>query len=134
MPCIARFDVSPLITTVAGLCLAPATRRTHAQPTLVDIGTLGGDISRARGINAMGQVVGASSVAGNGVEHAFLWTPESANGTTGTMVDLGTLGGAHSVANGINDFGVVVGRSNQSAGGDHAFVWTPFAPTPSRAR
>ena len=117
-----------LVTIVAGLCLVPGTRRTHAQPTLADIGTLGGDDSYSQGINAMGQVVGFSNLAGNAESHAFLWTPDVANGTTGTMVDLGAFGGNSSIAYGINDAGVVVGSSNSPDFDRHAFVWTPFVP------
>ena len=110
-----------LVTIIACLCLVPATRRTHAQPALVDIGTLGGDNSISQGINAMGQVVGYSYLADNATQHAFLWTPDVANGTTGTMVDLGVLGGSYSIAYGINDLGVVVGTSS-SVGRGHARV------------
>ena len=123
-----------LITIIACLCLVPATRRTHAQPALVDLGTLGGDISLSQGINAMGQVVGYSYLAGNAEQHAFLWTPDVANGTTGTMVDLGVLGGSYSIAYGINDLGVVVGSSNAPDSDRHAFVWIPMGPTRPRAR
>ena len=117
-----------IMTIIACVCLVHGTRRTHAQPTLVDIGTLGGDVSFSQGINAMGQVVGYSDLAGNAAQHAFLWTPDVANGTTGTMVDLGVLGGGYSIAYGINDFGVVVGSSNAPDSDRHAFVWTPVGP------
>ena len=123
-----------LITTVACLCLVPATRRTHAQPALVDIGTLGGADSFSQGINAMGQVVGFSSLADNATQHAFLWTPDEANGTTGTMIDLGVLGGSYSIAYGINDLGVVVGSSHALDSDRHAFVWIPDGPNAARAR
>jgi probable HAF family extracellular repeat protein len=41
------------------------------------------------------------------------------------MVDLGTLGGFTSVAQGVNDNGVIVGTSQTSPiGENHAFIWT----------
>jgi len=39
------------------------------------------------------------------------------------MVDLGTLGGDYSEANGVNDFGQVVGSSEDAAGNTQAFIW-----------
>lgn len=113
-----------LTTTIACLCLVPGTRRTHAQPARFDLGTLGGDVSFSQRINAMGQVVGWSSIAGNSANHAFLWTPDVPNGTTGSIIDLGHLGASYSIAYGINDVGVVVGASATSGGEQHAFVWT----------
>jgi probable HAF family extracellular repeat protein len=88
------------------------------------------DFSRARGINSMGQVVGAAAVGTAPVAlHAFLWTPTAPNGTTGTMVDLGELPGGtnESLASAINSQGQVVGTSN-AATGHHAFLWTPTTP------
>ena len=39
------------------------------------------------------------------------------------IVDLGTMGGHHSFAYGINDSGQVVGHLKTSGGAEHAFVW-----------
>src|SRR5262245_46351041 len=119
---LRRFAV---IAIVASLCLVPGTRRTHAQPALFDLGTLGGSSSVSQGINAMGQVVGHSTLDPSGIQHAFLWTPDVPNGTTGGMRDLGYLAPGYSFAYGINDLGVVVGTSHSSSDSFHAFVWIP---------
>jgi len=68
---------------------------------MIDLDTLGGNDSSARGINDIGQVVGSSKTS-SGEKHAFLYE-------NGTMTDLGTLGGNTSIAYGINDIGQVVG-------------------------
>lgn len=70
---------------------------------VTDLGTLGGDGSRALGINGKGQVVGSADTVG-GHAHAFFWE-------AGKMRDLGTLGGDTSEADAINDKGEVVGIS-----------------------
>jgi probable HAF family extracellular repeat protein len=102
--------------------------------TMIDLGTLGGLDSWALGINDDGQVVGASYL--NPFDyyrfHAFLWTPDQPQGTTGHMVDLGTLlgqAGEQSEAAAINDPtptdpGQIVGWSSIDIhGGQHAVVW-----------
>src|SRR5205814_7977101 len=83
------------------------------------LGTLGGTSSLAKAVNASGQVVGESYIAGSGI-HVFSWT------LPGGMIDLGTLGGCCSWAEAINASGQVVGVSSP-AGNDanHAFSWTP---------
>ena len=89
-----------------------------------DLGSLApGQNSLAMAINDAGQVAGFSIATAGGL-HAFLWTPAVPNGTTGSMLDLGTLGGANSWARGVNDAGVVVGNSVTSSGTNHAFIWT----------
>jgi probable HAF family extracellular repeat protein len=80
---------------------------------IIDLGTLGGNDSRAFAINDEGQIVGGAlndvpdpfSMPGLGQQaRAFLWQK-------GAMRDLGTLGGPDSFAALINDRGQVVGVS-----------------------
>ena len=71
---------------------------------IIDLGTLGGPISFARGINDQGQVVGGADITLE-IRHAFLWE-------NGTMTDLGTLGLFQTTeydAYDINNAGQVVG-------------------------
>ncbi len=88
--------------------------------TEIDLGTLGGSESVARGINRHGVVVGESKDA-TGMTRAFRWT------TAGGIGDLGTLGGPISHAQAINDDGAVVGGSVKGNGILAAFLWTPAA-------
>jgi len=96
-----------------------------------DLGNVpGGDRAAPRAINARGQVTGsAGSQAG---AHAFLWSPNNANGTTGTMVDIGKLPGGQESAQAmaINAGGQVAGWSDAAAG-LRAFLWTPNTPNGS---
>src|SRR5262249_54119931 len=56
-------------------------------------------------------------IASSSASHAFRWV-------SGTMSDLGTLGGSQSQAMGINDQGKIVGDAYTAAVEDHAFVWS----------
>jgi probable HAF family extracellular repeat protein len=85
---------------------------------MIDLGGLGGTCGFPYWLDNHGRVVGASDLAGDQLQHAFLWT--KAKG----MQDLGTLGGSDSAASLINDFGEVVGQSFLA--GDNqvdAFLW-----------
>ncbi len=86
----------------------------------IELGTLGGDNSIARGINAAGQIVGQAEVKA-GVWHAF-------SRVAGVMGDLGTLdpsdNEADSVAYDANAAGQVVGWSDTGFGWAEPFLYT----------
>lgn len=90
---------------------------------LLNLGVLPGDSrSYARGLNDLGQVVGASAKSTNGSERAFLWTESDG------MLDLATLvvdltGWQHlDVAEAINESGWIVGYGKTTSGQTHAFL------------
>src|SRR5436309_2816065 len=95
----ARCWALAILIGVAALSVA-ASRASAAN--IIDLGTLGGPVSIAYGINDVGQIVGTSATA-SGTSHAFLWS-------NGTMADLGSLGSAGpSDGRGINNRGQLVG-------------------------
>ena len=107
-----------------------ATGATHAflwtpGQGMRDLGTLpGGASSIARGMNDRGEVVGESTRPRADpldprmpLTHAFRWTLFLG------MEDLGTLGGATSVAYAISPSGAIVGSSLTATGPEHAFLW-----------
>jgi probable HAF family extracellular repeat protein len=86
---------------------------------LLDLGSLPTSFeSLARGINAVGQVVGMGFLASQ-YTHAFRW--DAATGLT----DLGTFTGPDNSSHGfgIDDAGQVVGYSFTGFGERHAFLW-----------
>jgi probable HAF family extracellular repeat protein len=93
---------------------------------MVDLGALnstpGDDNSDAFAVNGRGVVTGESEMAVSRWYHAFVWTPASPNGTSGTMIDLGALD-AYSYGYGINSSGTVVGTSDDGPAGSHAVIW-----------
>lgn len=80
----------------------------------------GSSSSYAYAINDAGQVVGDSVVCGACNDRATLWDG-------GTAFDLGTLGGADSLAVDINNVSQIVGMSTTFAGGYHATLWSDGA-------
>jgi len=83
---------------------------------VTEIPSLGGWYTEPRKVNNAGEVTGFSYVAATGHAHAFLYSG-------GTIRDLGTLGGAASYGNDINDSGHVVGHSLTATGADRAFCY-----------
>jgi probable HAF family extracellular repeat protein len=105
-----------LALAVVLLPSAQAALEPTAKYAVRDLGTLGGTVTAAGDVNALGQVVGFSMTT-DGYLHAFLWD-------RGEMTDLGTLGGESSYATAINDAGTVVGFSQVPNGrSSHAFIW-----------
>ena len=87
--------------------------------TITGLGTLGGSRSEATDINLQGDIVGWSYLTGDPEIHPDAESPitRAVLWRQGTMVDLGTLGGADSRALGINDDGT---------------SWAPARPAPVR--
>jgi probable HAF family extracellular repeat protein len=84
---------------------------------MVGLGSLGGTCTFAFDLNNRGQVIGASTLAGDLAQHPFLWD-------RGVLSDLGTLGGSSGNAIAINDAGEITGFANEQ--GDqtvHALLW-----------
>jgi len=83
--------------------------------SVTKLGTLGGGLSKAFGINDNIQIVGQSETSSSNI-HAFLYE-------SGGMTGLGTLGGNNSRARGINNSGYVVGGAQNDSGDLRAFVY-----------
>lgn len=103
------------VATVSIVMLALATETRAQAPgyTVTDLGTFGTvQSAEAFDLNDSGQVVGRAS------SRAFLWQ-------NGTKSDLGTLGGPGAIANGLNEFGQVVGLSTLKPGSPgRAVLWS----------
>lgn len=89
--------------------------------TMVDLGSLGGKLTIARGLNDAGEVAGYATLPGETVYHAFKWSRREG------IRDLGTLFGGLSDTGGqpINNRGEVVGFSATAVGDERAFLWRP---------
>jgi probable HAF family extracellular repeat protein len=94
---------------------------------MYDLGSLGGTRSEGSGINDSGQVAGSSLIDGDDDYHAFLWTPTTPGGTSGTMLDLESLGGPNSYGYAVGNAGQVVGATEvdvEVSYNTHAFLYT----------
>jgi len=118
------------VTGSSGLLWTPSTSNGTAG-SIIDLG-----FSRAASINDRGQVAGSSGAPLSVSEQAILWSPNAANGTSGSAA---AVLPPTSHANGLNDFGQVIGDSGLTCRGDGDeptctyfytgyFLWTPSSP------
>ena len=125
---LLAFSLAPLLGSCDGVrdpaqpgprqLAADAAASASPSYQIVDLGTLGGDVSQATSLNDSDAVAGWSQIADEFQHrHAFLWAH-------GTMHDLGTLGGCCSRADAVNLAGQVAGTSTTASGEWHAFLWT----------
>jgi probable HAF family extracellular repeat protein len=90
---------------------------------VTDLGTLGGDYSRADDGNAQGTIVGLAQIA-SGLSRAFVYRD-------GAMTELAGIGGSYAEAFAINDGDEIAGTGNIPANGggsdtnSHALLWEP---------
>ena len=82
--------------------------------SITDLGTLGGNSSGARAINASGQITGYAYASGNVTSDAFLYSG-------GKLTSLGTLGGTTGIGLAINSAGEVAGYSTLTSGNYRGF-------------
>ena len=103
------------------LAAAPLSAATPAY-SVVDVGSLGGDITQAYGINDNGDIVGESEISASStsVMHAFLYHHASRS-----VVDLGAPGGSQSEAFSINDAGTITGEVYETTS-NHGTNWHPI--------
>ena len=106
-------DFGEIVGNSQGAFLISGGTRT----TLPDLSSYGGGgFSSASGINNNHQIVGASDNAG-GNSHAVLWA-------SGTITDLGTLGGTQSAAYAVNNLGQVTGWAHTASEATDVFLWS----------
>jgi probable HAF family extracellular repeat protein len=85
--------------------------------TITDLGSLGRDFTKANTLNNNGQIVGVSDSA-TAIRQGFIWE-------NGVMTELAKpSGAARAIAGAINDAGVMIGNSQDSAGDHHPLIWT----------
>jgi probable HAF family extracellular repeat protein len=92
------------------------------EQAIVDLGTLGGLMSKANDVNYANSVVGTAGTEDNRWS-AFLWRENR------PILNLGTLDANNSIAEAINDLGIVVGYIYDSPSRTHmeyhrAFLWS----------
>jgi probable HAF family extracellular repeat protein len=109
--CLVAISLFPLIPA------RPGRAQTAVTYTVTDIGTLGGEQSKAHDIDNCGRVVGESFPTGSSSSHPFIWI-------NGQFTDMGTFGGDQGAAFALNDTGVAAGSALTASEDTHALIWS----------
>jgi uncharacterized membrane protein len=133
-PCYTSREMRLAVVPAFSLFVLLICRVATAQGAydITDLGTLNPNdqFSQALGINSYGQVSGFVLTT-NATVRAFLWTPDSPNATTGSLIDLGPARGGIDGGLKVDDYGqVLVNVPAQTAFGiqSQANLWTPDVP------
>jgi probable HAF family extracellular repeat protein len=114
--------------TILIACCGAALAQAQAEPQqyhVSNLDALGGTNSRGNSINNRSWVAGYSNLTGDQSRHATLWR----NGSDGSVVNLGTLGGPNSSVtwNVKNNRGIIVGISQTATPEPLGENWSSFA-------
>ncbi len=93
----------------------PSSISAELRYQVIDLGTLGGNMSSAMAINDNGQIVGVS-VDMTGAQRGFLWQ-------AGVMTSLPVVGDGDVIAEDINNSGVITGTRLEPSGWSYGFVY-----------
>lgn len=107
-----------------GAAHLPSQATTPPRYAVTDLGSLGGNVAMAFGLNENRQVVGAAQVSEAEGFHAFVYA-------NGVMTDLGSVGGYYTVAKSINESGQIVGYGSTSGPNGFAEKTYAFLTQPS---
>jgi probable HAF family extracellular repeat protein len=123
---VAALSAAAPAATAQAIAAHPATSGHTPRYVFADLGVLPPGLhSQARALNDRGQVTGLANICRTCEQfgyHAVLWTPARPHGTSGSIIDLGTLPGQlNSVATGINNSGRVAGETYYPQ--DKAFIY-----------
>lgn len=120
MPSSKRIQLLLIFLLSIALISGPATRRSKAQAglySIVEIGTLGGNFSKAMSITNNGKVVGQTTTSPSSSSTVpFIWIG-------GSMTNITNFGGTNGIANAAAEIGYVVGAAD-GINSTNSFIWS----------
>ena len=121
-------DINNLGQVVGNISNLATTRSTLGYITDSNDGSIQGTsqiLQQANAVNDLSQIAGTNNLSAPGFQPIVRAVRINTNSTPRGQFDLGTLGGASSAGNGINNLGQVVGSSGTADGQTRAFRTAP---------